>query len=52
MEISIEDYRELMSSDTKLELIRRALIAGVASKKKKKICKLACDVKEATKRAE
>ena len=52
MEISIEDYRELMRSDTNLELIRRALIAGVASYDLEKICKLDCDVKEATKRAE
>lgn len=52
MEILIEDYRELMRSDTKLELIRRALIDGVAPYDLEKICKLACGVKEATKRAE
>ena len=52
MEISIEDYRELMRSDANLELIKRALIAGVSAYDLEKICKLACDVKEATKRAE
>ena len=52
MEISIEDYRELMRSDTNLELIRRALIDGVASYDLEKICRLACDVTEATQRAE